>query len=68
MADEADHGSGADDLPDFEGDVPDLPDGSLRGGHASVDEQALPDVAVGIPLPPEPPAPQASPPDSTTTG
>jgi hypothetical protein len=64
MADEDDQDPSAEDPPDFVGDVPDLADGSLRGGHALAEEQALPDVGVGIPQPPEPPPP----PDSATTG
>lgn len=65
MADEADDGLSS-DPSDFEGDVPELPESGLRGGHATVGEEALPDFAVGIPLPPAPPPP-AQPPDSATT-
>ncbi|SOD87446.1 hypothetical protein [Streptomyces sp. Ag109_G2-15] len=67
MADEADDGLSS-DPSDFEGDVPELPENGLRGGHATVDDDLLPEFAVGIPLPSAPPAPPAQPPDSASTG
>ncbi|MGX1541778.1 hypothetical protein [Streptomyces adustus] len=53
---------------DFEGDVPELPDSSLRAGHAPVDEDALPGMAVGIPLPSAPPPPSPPPAGSGSAG
>ncbi|MFE2100012.1 hypothetical protein [Streptomyces sp. NPDC059468] len=66
MADEADDSLNS-DPSDFEGDVPELPESDLRGGHATVGEEALPDFAVGIPLPQAPPAPPAQPSGTATT-
>lgn len=53
------------DFLEFDGELPQFPDGDVRGGQAPVDEDALPEAAIDIPMPPAPPGPSPKPPTAS---